>query len=368
MSQDITGPELFGRGEVDARLSDRLTLAAGVDVTAQWLHARYDGPTVGADEGDPSQGGPITQQPRASIVATAPFTRPAGYLEATWHGPAGVTLIGGGRVDYFGDIHQTTFDPRLTARVALTDQTTIKGGAGLFSQPPDYGQAVPGLGNPNLRAARALHLDLGIDHTFGPAFTLGAEAFAKRLRDVVVAGEQPGTLNNDGVGRIYGFELSMKAHAGDRASAFLSYTLSRSERRDHPDSAWRLFDYDQTHILTAAGALRLGRNWRLGGTFRLVSGNPQTPITGSVYDADHDIYRPIFGAVNSTRSPLFHRMDVRVEKQWHPGRVLLAGYLDLQNAYFHANTEATGYGFDYRQKVNVTGLPILPSFGVRGEL
>jgi hypothetical protein len=87
-----------------------------------------------------------------------------------------------------------------------------------------------------------------------------------------------------------------------------------------------------------------------------------------VYDADHDIYRPIYGVVNSVRSPLFHRLDARIEKQWHPGRLLLAGYLDVQNAYLHRNTEATGYGFDYRQRVNVTGLPILPSLGIRGEL
>jgi hypothetical protein len=35
--------------------------------------------------------------------------------------------------------------------------------------------------------------------------------------------------------------------------------------------------------------------------------------------------------VNSARNPMFKRLDLRVEKQWHPGRYLIALYLDLQN-------------------------------------
>jgi len=366
--QDITGPELFGRGELGWRIADGLSLAAGVDVTSQWLTAHYRGPVVGADEGDPAVGGPLATMPTVAIDTRALFFRPAGYAEATWHGPAGLTVIGGGRVDYFGDIAQTTFDPRLTARLAIGAATFLKGGVGRFSQAPSYGQAVSGIGNPNLRAARALHFDLGFEHGVGGAFSFGAEVFAKRLSELVVAAAgAPGGVENAGVGKIYGAEVSLKAQA-TRLSGFLSYTLSRSERRDHPDSAWRLFDYDQTHILTVASALHLPRHWEVGAAFRLVTGNPETPVTGSVYDADRDLYRPLYGSVNSARAPMFQRLDVRVEKQWHPGRMLLATYLDLQNAYNHKNVEATGYGFDYRQRVDVSGLPVFPSIGVRGEL
>jgi hypothetical protein len=87
-----------------------------------------------------------------------------------------------------------------------------------------------------------------------------------------------------------------------------------------------------------------------------------------VYDADRDLYRPLYGNVNGARAPMFQRLDLRVEKQWYPGPMLLATYLDLQNAYNHKNVEATGYGFDYRQRVEVSGLPVFPSIGVRGEL
>ena len=43
-----------------------------------------------------------------------------------------------------------------------------------------------------------------------------------------------------------------------------SHTLSRSERRDHPDDSWRLFEFDQTHILTLLGSYVLPAAGRLG--------------------------------------------------------------------------------------------------------
>ena len=99
-----------------------------------------------------------------------------------------------------------------------------------------------------------------------------------------------------------------------RLSGFLAYTLSRSERSDRGEP-WRLFDYDQTHILTAALGAKLGRGWELGGALRLVSGSPETPVRTGIYDAGLDIYRPVYGAMNSERNPLFRRLDLRIEKQ-----------------------------------------------------
>ena len=126
---------------------------------------------------------------------------------------------------------------------------------------------------------------------------LTAEGFYKRLDHVIVNSTVPGeNLNNDGIGRIYGAEASAKLRPTAKSSGFLSYTLSRSERRDHADEQWRLFNWDQTHILTIAGAYRLGRSWDVSATFRYVTGNPITPVIGSVYNARTDLYAPVYGA------------------------------------------------------------------------
>jgi hypothetical protein len=174
-------------------------------------------------------------------------------------------------------------------------------------------------------------------------------------------------LVNDGVGRSYGLEVSARLAPWHGIAGLVSYTLSRSERSDRGGS-WRLFDYDQPHILTTALRAKLGRGWELGGTFRLVSGSPETPVRRGTYDAALDIYRPVYGDLNSSRNPTFRRLDLRIEKQWRPGRYLVALYLDLQNATNARNREFTRYSFDFMKRGDVNGVPILPSIGVRGEL
>ena len=96
---------------------------------------------------------------------------------------------------------------------------------------------------------------------------------------------------------------------------------------------------DQTHILTLIGSYVLPRNWQIGGRFRLVSGNPITPVTGSVYNASIDRYFPTYGPANSDRLPFFSQLDVRVDKRWIYQGWMLDLYLDIQNVTNRTNTE-----------------------------
>ena len=129
-----------------------------------------------------------------------------------------------------------------------------------------------------------------------------------------------------------------------------------------------MFNWDQTHILTLAGSYRLGSSWNVSGTFRYVTGNPLTPVVGSVYNASTDTYKAIYGAVNSDRSNAFHRADIRIEKVWNIRSGNLAAYLDLQNAYNHKSDEGRIYNFDFTKSGTIPGLPVIPRLGLRGEL
>ena len=48
-------------------------------------------------------------------------------------------------------------------------------------------------------------------------------------------------------------------------------------------------------------------------------------------------------------------------------RWVLKMYLDIMNVYNHANPEQTQPSYDFTRRAVITGLPILPSFGIRGE-
>lgn len=365
---DAPGYDAFLRSEWRARAHERLRLIGGIDLAYVWLDGRYSGPAITQLDGDPDVFGPLTGRETRVLNGTFDFVRPATYVEAVWQPTERLTVVPGARVDYMGDIKRWTFDPRLTARLQLGPSTTLKGGAGLFSQTPDFAEVLPVIGNPKLRAARAEHYSVGVEQQVGERLLVTAEGFVKRLDRVVVNSPVPGeNLNNDGIGRIYGAEASARLRPTGKSNGFLSYTLSRSERNDH-GTAWRLFNWDQTHILTMAGSYGLGRGWVLSSTFRYITGNPMTPVLGSVYNANTDTYRPVYGAINSARSNAFHRLDLRVEKGWRVKSGSIAAYLDVQNAYNHKPDEGRTYNYDYSQSKTLPGLPIIPSIGVRGEL
>src|SRR5262249_10533154 len=227
----VPGGDVYGRAEWRVRLHQRARFIAGLDVAETFVRVNYFGPSVKALDGDPDVFRPLTGQQNLTLDRTIGFFRPAGYVEAILQPTERLQLVPGARADYFGDIERWTFDPRLTARYQVGPTTAIKAGAGLFSQVPDYGEVLPVIGNPHLQAPRAQHYGLGVDQRLGERLTLTLEGFYKRLDRVVVTSPVPGeNLNNDGIGRIYGGELSARLQPGRRTTGFVSYTLSRSER------------------------------------------------------------------------------------------------------------------------------------------
>jgi hypothetical protein len=283
-----------------------------------------------------------------------------------------VQLILGLRLDYFSEITSFSVDPRLTTIFSVRDDMRVKLGVGLFSQPPEFQESDADIGNPDLTPIKAVHLGVGWEYDAFDIASFGVEGFYKYLwdRPVTTPGGLAPFFVNEGIGRIYGaeFSINMRPKEGRQYFGYLSYTLSRSERKDGPNEPWRVFDFDQTHILTAAFVYNFPRNWEIGGTFRLVSGNPYTPVIGSIYDALNDIYIPIDGRVNSLRNPLFNQLDIRVQKKWVFDGWALAVFLDIRNAYNYRNQEGIIYNYDYSQQTPLLGLPIIPALGIRGEL
>ncbi len=369
--QRLEAWELHGRSELGVRLASSVDFDMGLDFRGQTARGRYVGPRPsGWDNSDPaSDESPGLSESIELEKSGMNAIHPGAWLELAWRPVNDVLITPGARVDYFDDASAWSVDPRLSARLDVQDGTTLKGGVGLFTQPPVWYELNEGVGNPRLKPYRAVHFGAGVEQKLGAALEVGLEGFYKRSFDRVVGteGGRPPYLLNDGEGRIAGAELSLSARPSPKTFAYLAYTLSRSERRDR-GGAWLLWNNDQTHVLSAVAAQRLGKGWEVGGRFRYVTGNPETPVTGAIYDARIDQYRPLYGAINSQRQGAFHQLDVRVEKQWRIGDLTLAAYLELINAYNAQNPVGTSYSYDYSKKETEAGLPIVPNLGVRGEL
>jgi TonB family protein len=372
---NLSGTEIYARSEWRGRVTDRVRLIGGLDLFFLPGKFTYTGPAIGQSEGNASARTGDVLGRGDTITAVDEFTviQPAGYLETDLTFTP-VRFVLGSRIDYYEEIDEWAYDPRGIAHWTVTEGTTLKGGVGMFSQPPQFQESSPGLGNPDLEPTSTLHVGAGFEQVLMDGFTAGIDGFYKHLYDNIVGtalGDAP-YFTNDGQGRIYGMELSARVEPhpsflDGRFFGYLSYTLSRSERNDRGEG-WRLFDFDQPHILTAVAVYRLGRGWEAGATFRLVSGNPNTPIIDASLDPISGQFSPVYGRLNSVRDPVFNRLDLRIEKLWTFTGWKLALYLDVQNVYNAENREGQSYDFEYREQQAVRGLPIIPNLGLRGEL
>ena len=112
---------------------------------------------------------------------------------------------------------------------------------------------------------------------------------------------------------------------------------------------------------------KISPEWETGLRFRLVSGNLDTPVVDSTFDADQGEFVAVEGEPFSVRQPAFNQLDNRVERTWTFDAWRLAAYLDLQNIYNAINPEGTRWDYRFRESAPLPGLTVLPSFGLRGS-
>ena len=376
--------DTFLRTTVTREIDDSLTFAAGLDIGNR--RAR-----VGAKlnqaflirEGEFNQNAPPRPDDAQIALTSSSFNRfsPGLWAEARFRPTPKLAVTTGVRGDIFKYSTSSnlnfTFSPRVTARYELLPELAFKGGAGLYTEGARNGDAAHPFGNPQILPEAAWQTTAGFEARPTPGIFISVEGFYKWLTNVISRSDAsvlddkgmvvPEVLNNAGVGRIYGVEVLIRRELSERFFGWIAYSLSRSVRLDRPGDSYRLFDFDQTHALTVIASYKLPRGWQIGGRFRLISGNPETPVLGARYLASADVYLPVFGKSNSSRLPLFHQLDARIDKVWTFDGWTLDLYLDVVNAYNHRAVEGTTYSYDYSQRGTFQGLPLLPSLGLKGS-
>lgn len=381
---DVRG--MLGRAEYTRNLADNATMHVGLDMTVGSADVSARLPSF-PEPGQPANQ-PFSTQNAQSVELTQPFYRPAAYLEMELAPTDRWRIVPGFRLDYSKDIERWDVSPRFNTRYDIVKdfpRTTVKGGIGMFHQPPQFQESVPPLGNEDIKSNLAIHYGLGVEQQITQQLEASVEGFYKQLDDVVIgnASEAGTGLNysNLALGRAFGAEVMVRYNPDEHFFGWLAYTLSRSTRQNGPDEDEYLVSWDQTHIMTVLGSYRFGNGWEAGARFRVVSGNLQTPSVcnfndescdpgriNALFHAASGAYTPIsFGAFNGERLPVFHALDLRVDKRWDFDAWRLSAYLDVQNVYNSQNVEGIVYNFDFTNRQFISGIPILPSIGLRGE-
>lgn len=263
-------------------------------------------------------------------------------------------------------------NPRLSLAYRATNRLTLTAGGGVYGQPPQAEDLSSVFGNPNLASSSAVHASGGGSYKLRGTLTVETTLFYKQLYDLVARNASPSppvgqALEQTGKGRSYGGQLLLRQELAKGFFGWITYTLSRSERKDRPDSNWRLFDYDQTHVFAALASYEIGHGIQAGVRFRYTTGAPRTPVVGAYFNTLTAQYEPIFGAQNSIRLPAFYSLDIRVEKAFVFQRIKMNAFADVQNITNRKNPEEIVYSANFSQRDYISGLPILAVVGARVE-
>ncbi|MDQ3340118.1 MAG: TonB-dependent receptor [Myxococcota bacterium] len=365
-------PDSFAaRDDARIQLTKHVALIAGGEAEAREVGVRVKLPRP-PKEGDPTEPN-LTNDPLIDVDSTESGEHLAAWTAIELQPTSRIKTTAGVRVDNFRRNDVTVVQPRVQARLKIDKAMSVLAAGGLYTRPPDNQDENL---QTSLKPERAWQTTVGLENKIGKGITMTTTVYYNDRSDLITAGARSepmredgtNTYTNDGTGRSYGAELLLQARS-DKFFGWAAYTYARSERQDNEMAADRLFDSDQTHNLVILGSYKFGEDdkWQIGGRFQLTSGTPYTPVVGAVFNSDINNYSAEFGRINSQRNPAQHQMDIRIDRAFTFKDWKLSGYLDVANVYFNAPTLGYEYNQNYTARTETKGIPILPSFGLRGE-
>jgi hypothetical protein len=202
---------------------------------------------------------------------------------------------------------------------------------------------------------------IGYFRTFNDAtYSLEVETFYKTIKNRIDYVDGADLIaNNDieqvilnGKSRAYGLEVLLKKTEG-RFKGWLAYTLSKSEQKTEGrtpietginNGKWYKTPYDKTHDVSLTTSYDLNKKWTLNSNFIFQTGQPTTYPNGQ-YEYN-GINIPNYEARNSSRLPVYHRLDVSAtfvpkpnsKKHWKGEWVF-----GIYNIYNHKNAASISF-------------------------
>lgn len=302
-----------------------------------------------------------------------------------------LTLSAGLRMDgntFSGNMNNPLkqISPRVSASYKVTNRFNINFNTGLYCQTPAY--TMLGFKDSNnvyinkqnnLRYIQCAHLVGGIEYSSSKNARFTIEGFYKKYmhypqsvnRGISLAnsGGDFGVVGNEAVqsiseGRAYGIEFFAQQKLFKGFYGLMAVTLFRSEFTNANTNSLSPSSWDQRFIVNLTAGKKLKRNWELGAKFRLTGGRPFTPYDTAFSSVTYiwDVSKQgqyDYSKVNTSRLPINHQLDIRIDKKYFFKHWNLNLFLDIQNLYkFVAKDQ------DYLSvKHNANGEPLLdPNF------
>lgn len=316
-----------------------------------------------------------------SVDTTFTADRQALYTQLAWQTTPKLRTTIGLRADRYGFLDGALrSSPRVAARYAVTERSALTASAGRYWQTPSFIWLVGDPSNAALKPFRADQAVVGVEHLLRDDVKLQVELYAKGYSEYPRRLFRPqAVLSPSGFddvtsdipfgleplaavakGRSIGAELFVQKQLSDIPLFGLASVSVARTTFDGADGVARPGSFDTRAIGNAVLGWRPNPRWELSGKFRIATGLPTTPFVTTGPNAGQQD----FAQWNEgERLPLFHALDVRVDRRWSLRRVQLVGYFDIQNLYGRENV--SGLQWDQRTQTVLqnSSIGLLPSIG-----
>ncbi len=328
------------------------------------------------------------------------------YVDDTWQiGPLTLGLGVHGALYASGRHRYPSIEPRLSAALRLFPRLAMKASAAVTQQPVHLLTTGAGIGLPadlwvpadSVGPERGAQVALGLaGSSRSGRTTWSVEGYWRSMRGLVAYrdGAAFTTPFDDwqelvvtGEGRSRGFEALVE-HRTDRLTAWLAYTLARTDRRFDAiaGGAWFPYRYDRRHDVSAVAVARLGR---VDASVAAVYGTGDAvTLPAATYDATFLSSGSVgywtasvpaaasevaYGPRNGHRLPAYARLDLgltlHLRRGDRPHAVALHVYnaLNRKNPFVTLLDERTdsATGEVRQQLVGIALFPVLPSLSYR---
>ena len=310
------------------------------------------------------------------------------YLSDGWKGKKW-EVNGGIYTSWFnaGKLNHFSLQPRLSIRFSCWEKTTLSVTASRMTQHLHL-LTTTDAGLPNdlwvpatlkARPENAWQSTIGIHQKIKEAWLLNSEIYWKYMdgllsyTDSVFSSTPAQTVDAtsweslaiSGKGKSVGWEVLLEKNKGD-LRGWISYTLSKTERKFNEDRPYR---FDSRHVVHLTMAYRLANWLEANLSWAYQSGLPVRDFerlrTNFIFS---DIFEVSNTRIQKDRLPAYHRLDLGIAANWTTGKLIHQISLGIYNAYNRKNAFLVFPAEDGTAWMKINSLPLLPSIRWTGKI
>ncbi|MBN2011428.1 TonB-dependent receptor [candidate division KSB1 bacterium] len=298
-------------------------------------------------------------------------------------------LQAGVRMDHYSDGNYFRFDPRISLKQNLTDQSYLTLSYGRFHQflnmVQQQGMSFADMWLPvdhTFEPGEADHYILGYNYDNTTTYSINIEAYYKNYNNIAEFRTPESRASDEtfenmttsqnflkGKGYAYGMDMYLRNNIWG-FEGWLGYSLVWTKKRVNGFNydEWYYPTYDRRNTFTLIEDRHLTKNLRLNIAFKYGTGQPFTEATDrytAIDPAGREYPIILEGKMNAFRLPDYHRLDIGLFYTHTWFNLPWELFVQAVNVYNRDNVFFREYQLQYNPaKINdVPMLPFIPTFG-----